>query len=66
MPTRYMVRQESDRSCSVVQADTGEPVFLAGIPQTRLHIEDATDLADRLSRMALQIATARQEPATTH
>ncbi|WP_131115881.1 hypothetical protein [Lichenihabitans psoromatis] len=64
MPARYEVREEQDRSCSVVQAETGEPVFLAGIPQTRLHIEDARVLAERLSRMALRIDTATRLQVT--
>ncbi len=63
MPQRYVIREEPDKSWSVVQEGTSRPVSLAGIPQTGLHPDDAKQLAETLSRMGARTA---REPAVQH
>ena len=60
MPVTYSVREEQDHSWSVIRDETGQPISLAGIPQTGLPLEDAGDLAERLTQMAAKVEDARK------
>ena len=60
MPAKYSIREEPDHSWSVIRDETGEPLVLAGIPQTGLPLDDADDLAERLTEMADRVERAKR------
>lgn len=63
MQASYTVRQEPDHSWSVLLASTGDPLRLAGIPQTGLTRIEAELTLDMLRPKAARDAQTSRAPS---